>query len=201
MTIEERIIPCVDVERRRSEFRVSGWRFIGSDPEPGRDGFCRIRYDDKTAMAPAPRASAVQLSPHFTLAELTASQTAARKGLDNTPSPKVQGNLVRLANSLEAIREAAGKPVRISSGFRSEQVNKAVGGAPTSKHIEGLAADINIPGMAPIELALLVARMGLPFDQIILEYDSWVHVGLSDGPPRNELLTIRTGTGYMKGIV
>jgi zinc D-Ala-D-Ala carboxypeptidase len=213
MTIEERIIPCTDLASKQNQLAVKGWQFIGSSPVPGRDNFCLIRYDDMTILpglaprqastAPASAAPhAVKLSPHFTLDELTESQTAARKGLNNTPPAAEQRNLERLAESLEAIREAAGKSIRISSGYRSPAVNKAVGGSPSSAHVKGLAADINVPGMSPKDLALLVAGLPLPFDQIILEFDSWVHVGLSDGvPPRNQLLTIRKGTGYVEGIV
>jgi zinc D-Ala-D-Ala carboxypeptidase len=202
MTIEERIIPCTDLASEQSRLARKGWRFIDSSPVPGRDNFCSIKYEDMTilagpaaaAAAQAPRqASMEKLSLHFTLDELTESQTAARQGLNNTPPPAERRNLERLAESLEAIRAAAGKSIRISSGYRSPAVNKA--------HVKGLAADINVPGMSPKELAMLVAGLPLSFDQIILEFDSWVHIGLSDEPARNQLLTIRKGTGYLEGIV
>lgn len=142
----------------------------------------------------------MNLSENFTLEELTFSQTAARKGIDNTPSPEIVENLKRLAGALEWIRSRLGKPVNVTSGYRSPAVNKAVGGAANSAHMSGLAADINVSGMTPKALALAISKMDHPFDQIILEYDNWVHVGLSNDKPRKELLTIRQGTGYMKGI-
>lgn len=143
----------------------------------------------------------MNLSSNFTLAELTLSQTAARLNLDNSPSPEALANLKRVATLLEQIRTLVGKPVLVSSGYRSPAVNKAVGGAANSAHVLGLAADINCPGVTPAALAHLIKCSSIRFDQLILEYDRWVHIGLSEKAPRNELLTIRTGTGYMKGIV
>lgn len=143
----------------------------------------------------------MNLSQHFTLDELTLSQAAARAGLENKPGPKELENLKRLAESLEQLRAALGKPILISSGFRSLAVNQLVGGSLTSAHCKGLAADINCPGMTPHELAEAIRKTGVPFDQLILEYDRWVHFGLSDRPPRGMLLTIRSGTGYLPGLL
>lgn len=142
----------------------------------------------------------MNLSPHFTLDELTLSQTAARRGIDNTPNAKELGNLKILAETLEQIRSLVGKPIIISSGFRNEAVNRAVGGSKTSAHMSGLAADINCPGLAPAALAHIIKASDIKYDQLILEFDRWVHIGLSENP-RLQLLTIRSGTGYMKGIV
>lgn len=143
----------------------------------------------------------MKLSEHFTLDEMTLSETAARNGLDNTPGLEALANLKKVAAVLEQIRALVGKPVAISSGYRSPAVNKAVGGSNTSAHVKGLAADINVPGMKPAALAAIIKTSNIPFDQLILEFDRWVHIGLSNTSPRGELLTIRTGTGYMKGIV
>jgi zinc D-Ala-D-Ala carboxypeptidase len=143
----------------------------------------------------------MNLSEHFTQAELTISETAARRGINNTPDAKILANLKRLAGVLEQVRSMVGKPVNVTSGYRSPAVNKAIGGAVNSAHMYGLAADINVNGWTPKQLAVLIRDSNLQFDQVILEYDNWVHIGLSEDPPRNELLTIRTGTGYMKGIV
>jgi hypothetical protein len=145
----------------------------------------------------------MKLSEHFTLAELTFSQTAARHGIPNDPPPEVLENLRRLASYLEAVREElGGLPIRISSGYRSPELNTRIpGSAATSAHTKGLAADISVSAIAPRRLARMIAGMALGFDQIILEYDAWVHVALSEGKPRNQLLTVRQGTGYMEGIV
>lgn len=142
----------------------------------------------------------MNLSSHFTLDELTISQTAARKGLDNTPPPEVLANLKRLAATLEEVRGLVGKPIVVSSGYRSNAVNRAVGGSKTSAHMSGLAADINCHGLSPVALAHVIKSSGIEFDQLILEFDSWVHIAIAD-EPRRQLLTIRSGTGYMKGIV
>lgn len=143
----------------------------------------------------------MQLSQHFTLEELIFSQTASRLGIDNTPSASVVGNLTVLASTLEGIRTLVGKPVKVSSGYRCPALNKATGGALKSAHLEGLAADINVEGYSPKQLATLIRDSGIAFDQLILEFDSWVHVGLSRNEMKKETLTIRKGTGYMKGIV
>lgn len=143
----------------------------------------------------------MKLSEHFTLQEMTLSQEAVRRGIDNTPTPEVLENLKRLALTLEHIRALVGKPVLVSSGYRNAAVNRAVGGSKSSTHMSGLAADINCPGINPGALAHIIKASRIQFDQLILEFDAWVHVGLSDGAPRGELLTIRNDTGYMKGIV
>ncbi len=142
----------------------------------------------------------MNLSKDFTLEELTFSQTAERKQLNNTPPPDLIPNLTRLAALLQQIQDRLGKPLIISSAYRSGPVNAAVGGSKTSAHVQGLAADINVRGMTPKALAKAISEMKLPIDQVILEYDRWVHVGLSKDKPRGELLTIRQGTGYMTGL-
>ena len=85
-----------------------------------------------------------KLSEHFTLEELIFSQTAMRKGIDNTPAPDIVRNLRRLAGALEDVRALLGAPVVISSGFRGEALNRAVGGARNSAHMRGLAAILAI---------------------------------------------------------
>lgn len=144
----------------------------------------------------------MNLSPNFTLAELTASQTAVRKGIDNTPPPTELKNLYRVADLLEQVRDLVNRPVNVSSGYRSLALNKAVGGAGNSAHVKGLAADINVPGMAPRDLALAIGASRIPFDQLIYE-GTWVHIGLADGAPRREVLTAHFGNGptsYTRGI-
>lgn len=142
-----------------------------------------------------------QLSPHFTLAELTASDTAARRGIDNTPTPAIYASLKRTAEALETIRALGGKPIIVTSGYRSPALNAAVGGAGNSAHLTGLAADINRSGSTPYDFGLAIINSGLEFDQIIHEYGRWVHIGLAAAgqKPRRQLLTIRTGTGYLPG--
>lgn len=143
----------------------------------------------------------MKLTTHFTLEEFTFSETAARHDIDNTPDAKTIANLKRVATVLEQVRATVNRPIMISSGYRSPAVNKAVGGSRSSAHMLGLAADIRASGMTPRELAEAIKNYGVRFDQLILEFDRWVHIGLSEEEPRNQVLTIRSGTGYMQGLV
>ncbi|SPO54239.1 Peptidase M15 [Pseudomonas sp. JV551A1] len=140
------------------------------------------------------------ISPHFTLDEMTVSQLAAREGLDNNPPAEARANLQLLCNSLEQVRALFGAPVIVSSGYRSPAVNQRIGGARTSKHLQGLAADFTVFGLSPREVVLRVSESAIPFDQLILEFDNWVHLAVSLGVPRRQVLTIRKGTGYLPGL-
>lgn len=145
----------------------------------------------------------MSLSPHFSLAELIASQVATRKGIDNTPAPAIVANLTRLAALLEQVRELVGAPITVSSGYRSPALNRAVGGAASSSHVLGLAADISTAKLAPRALALLIRQSSIVFDQLIYE-GTWVHIALSAGAPRRQVLTAKFGGGavsYVAGIV
>jgi len=137
-----------------------------------------------------------QLTEHFTLEEFTDSQTAARMGINNVPpmgSPE-RANLQRTAEVMEKVRTLLGnKPVLISSGYRSPQVNKAVGGSTSSAHMSALAADFSCPGFGtPLHICkhLHSHMKELGIDQLIHEYDTWVHLGLTQGAPRHMALTI-----------
>lgn len=144
----------------------------------------------------------MNLTPHFTLAELVESQTATRKGIDNTPPPAVVAGLTRVAQLLEQVRALVGGPINVSSGYRSPALNKAVGGAVNSAHVLGLAADITAPGLSPKALAKMIQRAGLEFDQLIYE-GTWVHIGLSASSPRRQVLTATFSGGrasYSVGI-
>jgi len=134
------------------------------------------------------------LSANFTLEELTRSEVAERNGWDNCPNEAEIDNLRRLASLLQQVKAAVGgKPVMINSGFRSKQVNDAVGSKDTSQHRIGCAADIRVPGMKPREVVESCIAAGVPFDQIILEFDSWTHISVpnaADGTPRGSKLII-----------
>jgi zinc D-Ala-D-Ala carboxypeptidase len=144
----------------------------------------------------------MNLSPNFTLDELTASQTAARKGLDNTPNATEVANLVRVAALLEEVRALLNKPILINSGFCSKAVNDAVGSKDTSQHRIGCAADIRVPGMTPKQVVEACIKANIPYDQIIEEFGSWTHISVPDSParpPRRQALTIdRQGTRPFK---
>jgi len=122
----------------------------------------------------------MNLTKHFTLAELTVSQEAARRGISNEPDAEALENLKTLALTLEAVRELLGHPVLISSGYRSPKVNSAVGGSRTSAHMQGLAADFICPGFgSPREIVNAISNSQIRFDQLINEFGSWVHIGVS----------------------
>ena len=145
----------------------------------------------------------MNLTPHFSLAELTASDTAKAKKIDNTAPPDVVKNLKRVAEMLEQVRALVGAPIKVSSGYRAPALNKAIGGSATSAHVRGLAADISTAAMAPKALARLIQQSDIQFDQLIYE-GTWVHIGLSSGKPRRQVLTAKFGPGgttYVSGIV
>lgn len=160
---------------------------------------------------PAPSTSIVKLSPHFSLSELTRSEAATRGGFDNTPPPEAVEALRALCvNVLEPLRVAVGKPMRINSGYRGPEANRAVGGSATSQHCKGEATDIEIDGYDNKRLAEKIIEMKLPFDQLILEgyvagnpNSGWVHVSHKKNANRGEVLTATFSGGkatYKKGL-
>lgn len=146
----------------------------------------------------------IRLSEHFTLDEFTLSQEAARKGINNTPPRDVLTNLTELAGVLEDVRELLGRPILISSGYRCDELNLAVGGAASSKHVFGLAADFTSPKYgSPLAVCKAIADSDIPFDQVIHEFGRWVHLGITPGgvKPRRQTLTIRSSKeGYLQGL-
>ena len=132
------------------------------------------------------------MTEHFTLAELTAT---SHRQFDNTPNEAETANLQRLAEFLERVKEALdGKPIMINSAFRSKQVNDSVGSKDTSQHRTGCAADFKVPGMTPDAVVRAIIAAGLPYDQIIREFDAWTHISISDKPRRQALIIDRLGT-------
>lgn len=157
-----------------------------------------------------------QLSTHFYLSELTQSRTAARRGIDNTPSEKIRNQLKEATQQLfQPMRDLLGKPVLVSSGYRCPALNRAIGGAKNSTHMHGYAIDFTCPAFGTprqiVEfLHTALAKQGIKFDQIILEFpdtaSSWVHIGYksADGRQRGQILTakrIKGKTMYLQGIV
>jgi hypothetical protein len=129
---------------------------------------------------------------NFSINELTKTDT----GLDNIPTPKIITRLKRLIETLELVRSACiDRPVIISSGYRSPEVNAKVKGSPTSAHMRGDAADFNVIGLTNSEVCKIIRGSGIEYDQLIEEYrgnTSWVHLGLSD-TPRQEYFIMRNG--------
>ena len=146
----------------------------------------------------------VELSEHFTLYEFERSHKASKRGLDNAAPRPVRGNLRRVAQCLEGVRKhaAGGKPLHISSGYRCPELNAAVGGARTSYHVYGLAADIYSNRLSTDDLfhRIREAHAGglLPgWDELILEFDRWVHLAIPppDCDPLMKTLTARGEKG------
>jgi len=146
----------------------------------------------------------MQLTKNFTLQEMTASETAARHGFDNTPNATEVANLVRVAELLEEVRALLDKPILVNSAFRSKQVNDAVGSRDTSQHRLGCAADIRVPGMNPDEVCRAVINSGIRYDQLIREFwdkdrgGGWTHISVPNTkemtPRRQALIIDRSGT-------
>jgi len=131
------------------------------------------------------------MTPHFSLAELTAT---SHRQFDNTPNETELANLQKLAEFLEEVKTLLdGKPIMINSAFRSKQVNDSVGSKDTSQHRLGYAADIRVPGMTPDQVVRALIASDLPFDQVIREFDAWTHVSISPSPRRQALIIDRAG--------
>jgi zinc D-Ala-D-Ala carboxypeptidase len=137
-----------------------------------------------------------QLSPHFSLEELTITD---HREFDNTPNQSELDNLKRLALFLESVKATlGGKPIMINSAFRCKQVNDAVGSKDSSQHRIGCAADIRVPGMTPDQVVRTIIASKVEYDQIIREFDRWTHISIPSevgAPPRKQALIIdKAGT-------
>lgn len=138
----------------------------------------------------------------FTYEEMIVSQTAARRGISNTPDRTALANLMTTANHMVRVRQLLGnKPIIVSSAYRSPALNAKVGGSNTSAHTKGWAVDFTCPGFGtPLEVAKAIAASDImdDVDQLIHEYGSWVHISF-DPRNRKELLTINRG-GTKEGL-
>lgn len=145
----------------------------------------------------------MQLSKNFKLNEFTASQTATRKGIDNTPAAPIIERLRMLANTLEQVRTLLGdNSIRISSGYRCVALNRAIGSSDSSAHVQGYAVDFTCPNFGtPKEVANKIAQSDIKYDQIIYE-GTWVHLSV-DPRNRRDVSTAHFKGGkatYTKGI-
>lgn len=144
----------------------------------------------------------MNLSEHFTLEELTASEVALRKGIDNTPTDDIVANLTELAGYLERVRTLLGVPMHVNSAYRSPKVNAAVGGSSTSAHMTGQAVDFVAHDFGtPQDIARAIEASDIQFDQLIYE-GNWVHFGIR-GDMRRQVLTAHFAGGaatYTQGI-
>jgi len=144
----------------------------------------------------------IHLSPNFTLQEMLNSATANQLGIHEQyqPGDEVIANLTALCkNVLELLRAKTGKPVIITSGYRCPRLNAAIpGSAAHSQHELGQAADTHVEGMDIESWYQFIKSAGIPFDQLIQEFNTWAHVSFNPaGPQRGQCLRISTGTGYV----
>ena len=153
----------------------------------------------------------MNLSANFSLHEMCKSETAMRMGLDNTPGDQEIENLRLLCEKvLQPVRDHYGKGVKVNSAYRSPESNAAVGGSKTSDHCKGMAADIEIPGVANADLAQWIMD-NLDYTQLILEFytpgipdSGWVHVSFDPNNLRKQELTatkVAGKTTYLPGLV
>jgi hypothetical protein len=151
------------------------------------------------------KATHMKLSPNFYLAELTVSETAERKGIDNTPDTFALANLFKTAALLEQVRVLlGGKSVLVSSGYRGPKLNALVGGSTDSDHMRGEAADFRCPSYgSPLDICRVIAASGIEFGQLIWE-GSWVHISLPNRLVNRDVRTavFKAGkkTTYPKGL-
>lgn len=149
----------------------------------------------------------MKLSANFSLAELTKSQTASRKGIDNTPSEEAIANLRLVCeNILQPVRDHYGIPFSPNSGYRGPELNAAIGGSSRSQHMTGQAVDFEVPTISNFDLATWV-RENLEFDQLILECyqpgvpkSGWVHCSYIGSNQRGAVLTY-SGGQYSNGLI
>lgn len=146
-----------------------------------------------------------RFAPNFPRHEFEASQTATRRGIDNSIPDELMNDATKLSWFLQELRNKINRihrsesrsrelPVIISSGYRSPALNKAIGGASKSQHMRAQAVDITVPGMTPRELVDFIAQHVPNFDQLIEEFGRWVHVSIAD-KPRRQVLIARTVNG------
>ena len=136
----------------------------------------------------------IMASPNFSMDELTHSDTAARHGIDNTPNDNEKENLYKLAMEMEDVRELLNnKPIFVSSGYRCLALNELLGSKKTSSHIKGLAADFTCRQFGtPNEIVFALINSDIPYDQVILEFDRWVHISFCEDEetPRKQAISI-----------
>jgi len=153
----------------------------------------------------------MKLSKNFSLKEMTKSQTALRRGIDNEPGDEQEANLQQLCEQvLQKVRDHFGKPVTVNSGYRSPELNKAIGGSTTSDHCKGMAADIEIPGISNYEIADWI-KENCEFRQLILEFytpgvpdSGWVHVSYNYEENEKKVMTALKEDGrtvYKLGLI
>lgn len=145
----------------------------------------------------------MKLSANFTLSEMIKSDTAVSLRIDNRPTSEVITALTLLCiNVLQPLRDKIGKPIRVSSGYRSRALNRAIkGAAQNSQHQKGEAADISVDGMSTDDLFQYILKSGIVYDQVIQEFDRWVHISFSATANRSRAYYAKKVNGQTKYII
>jgi hypothetical protein len=138
-------------------------------------------------------------SPNFSIKELTFSETAIRHNINNTPNDNELDNLLITAMEMENVRKLLGNNfIHISSGFRCVELNTLIGSKKTSSHVRGLACDFTARGYGnPNDIVFALINSDIPYDQVILEFDRWVHISFCEDeetPRRQALVINKEGT-------
>lgn len=140
----------------------------------------------------------MKLSRYFDYDELTSSDTAKRLKYNNDPSTDVLKSLTHTAQQLDKVRELLGCPVIVTSGYRSLVVNRAIGSSDGSQHTKGEAVDFKTHHHTPRRIVELIKQSAIEYDQLILEYDSWVHISFSNRNRKQVLIIDSKGTRSFK---
>jgi zinc D-Ala-D-Ala carboxypeptidase len=193
----------------------AGWWRVFADPAgdtSAYEGYCAGRHlrpvtstgqGGRQPAEPAPDPHSVtMLSETFSMADMTISETAARKGINNVPTGQELVNLKSTADRMEDLRRSLGGAViSISSAYRSRALNAEIGGSNNSDHTRGLAVDFTCSSLGtPYQVCQRIEAAGVKFDQLIHEFGRWVHIGFGSRM-RQQSLTIFRGTGYRLGIL
>lgn len=142
------------------------------------------------------------MTPHFSLEEVEHSNTADRIGIPNTLPDHLKSNALLAAQGMEEVRRLLGKPIPISSWYRSPRLNSYIGGAKGSQHLLAQAIDFICPAYgSPYKVADALRKSNIQFDQLIYEY-TWIHISFVASNPRQQVLTKQPNRGgYINGLV
>ena len=137
----------------------------------------------------------MQLSKYFTLEEFIFSQTAIRHNIDNSPGRGILSALINTAENMDLVRELLNNPIRVSSGFRCKELNTKVGSKDNSQHIKGQAVDFTCPRFGtPESIVRCIKNSNIIYDQLILEFNSWVHISFCEKNRKQALIIDNNGS-------